>query len=189
MDYEFGISLDASAVTQRHTLYDSDEEENDIKNPEEIFHVTDTSGPTPDKSGCILLITVGQAASIFVRSYCVVDDTPVSRITSAQPTVIKDKYFSDNGGDSDQSVTISEVYSPKTTDGCDGKYFVCVQEKQLKSEYLNIWCSKVRTVQCKCLCKTIRIEETIMLLIMCKTLGNQICSTQSCTYSHISSVG
>lgn len=138
MDLDFGISLDPSAVTQRHTLYDSDEEETEIENIDEIFSVADSDSQKP---GCTLILTVGQTASIFARSYFELETDPVCKVTSKTPTVIKDKYFPSS---SDQSTTtISEVYEAKTASGCTDEYLVCVHERELKSEYLNIWCSKV----------------------------------------------
>ena len=62
MDHDFGIILDPYTVTQRHTLYDSDEEETE-ENVSGCFSISSET-QLQELSECTLLIAVGQTAAI-----------------------------------------------------------------------------------------------------------------------------
>ena len=140
MDLDFGISLDAAAVTQRHTLYDSDEEDEEIGDVNSVFSINAT---TPAKlDGATLLVAVGPTASIFARSYFILESEPLYLISGSDKVVQRPYTAIKKDSDDKTTVTISEIFSAKrNTPG--SPFLVCVHEKPLASEYCNIWCAKV----------------------------------------------
>lgn len=146
---EFGLYVDPLPLTQRHTLYDSDEEE--AENEEERVTISVTDPEVSITEGGVLLVAVGLTASIFARSYPILVEGATCSIVANSNTVLKGTYFPASREDQvgkkttcDDSFRVSEVFAVKsggTGDG--GNSFVCVHEKPLKPEYCNTWASKV----------------------------------------------
>ena len=141
MDLGFGISLDPLLVTQRHTLDDSeDEDEEDLQKTPVIFSVV---GMVPNSRGT-LLMAVGQTPAVFMRSFLDLEKEAAYVVTTETARVVKNSCFPSPSKDL-QSVTISEVYAAKRK-VAGAPFLVCVHEKSLKSEYGNMWATTVRTV-------------------------------------------
>lgn len=145
MDFEFGISLDPAAVTQRHTLYDSDEEEEEIEIASGVFSVN-LKAPISG-GGVALLVAIGQTAAIFARSYFVLDSEPLCQITSESSKVLAGRYFESRltahaKEDARVTVQVGEVYNAKRKSP-GAPFLVCIFENALKSEYCNLWAAKV----------------------------------------------
>ena len=139
MDFDFGISLDASAVAQRHTLYDSDEEEEEIGDVKSILTISATSAKL---DGATLLVAVGQTASIFAKSNFILESDPLYVISGPDKVLQHPDAASRKAADEKTSVTVSEIFSAKTNVP-GSPFLVCIHEKPLASEYCNIWCAKV----------------------------------------------
>ena len=147
---EFGLYVDPSSLTQRHALYDSEEEE---ENGKEAVDITiSDAGTAPIKEGDTLIVAVETTASIFVQSYLAVVDGPVRSLVANSPTVFKGKFFpSPRSSHADEKksedpVCVSEVFAAKTNSEEKGSCCVCVHAKPLKPEYCNTWASKVKCV-------------------------------------------
>lgn len=150
---EFGLYVDPVVLTQRHTLYDSDEEE--AENEEEKVTISITDSEVSVVEGGVLLVGVGLTASIFAQSYPILAEGATCSILANSKAVLKDTYFPASGTGHavgkktvcDDTFCLSEVFavqSEGTGDG--GNSFVCVHEKPLKPEYCNTWASKVSQI-------------------------------------------
>lgn len=144
----FGISLDPSAVTQRHTLYDSDE---DDENPKPQFTV-EVCSPSPVNAVAVpLVITVGQPASVFVKSqFCLETchpNNPVSFQTSSI-NIFKDQYFPSPAAvdGSGGQCTVTEVYPAQARNGGEAEVQFLIHNRDLKPENVNVWSGKVSLV-------------------------------------------
>lgn len=147
---EFGISLDQLLVAQRHTLYDSDEEEEEVKGADELFSVGLADGPPLAGEKCSLLIALGEAAVTFVRSYLDLQEHPTFNLVSRTSKVLKGLHFPAHGGkeesDKESSLAVSSAYVAREKQ-CDskegGQIMVVTHDKPLKPEYCNLWAAKV----------------------------------------------
>ena len=143
MEQELGIFLDPSTVTQRHALYDSDEEEETEENVSGCFS-TSAETQLQELSKCTLLIAVGQTAAIFTKSYLVLDPDPCSIITTNSPKALKNKYFAEKGVLAEGEVLpVGELYRVKKKSTSSGPIIICIHEQPLSSEYCNPWSQKV----------------------------------------------
>ena len=165
---EFGLYVDPSSLTQRHALYDSEEEE---ENGKETVDITRSdAGTAPIKEGGTLIVAVGTTASIFVQSYLAVVDGPLCSLVANSPTVFKGKFFPSprrshaDETKSEDSVCVSEVFAAKTNSEEKGSCCVCVHEKNLKPEYCNAWASKVKCTF-QCVFRSHNIECDMFLLV------------------------
>ena len=140
MDLDFGISLDAAAVTQRHTLYDSDEEEEEIGDLNSAFTISATTSAKLD--GATLLVAVGSTASIFARSYFILEPDPLCLISGSDKVVQQPYTAIKKSSDDKTTVTVGEIFSAKRS-VAGSPFLVCTHEKPLASQYCNIWCAKV----------------------------------------------
>lgn len=146
---EFGLYVDPIVLTQRHTLYDSDEEESETEKTEVTITASQSDSKVPISEGGTLLVAVGLTASIFAKSYPHLVDRPSCSIVANSQTVFQGKYFPPKGRETaekvrDDVVHLSEVYAVKSeASGEGGNCFVCAHEKPLKPEYCNTWASKV----------------------------------------------
>ena len=146
---EFGLYVDPIVLTQRHTLYDSDEEENETEKTEVAITASQSDSKLPVSEGGTLLIAVGLTASIFAKSYPLLVDRPSCSIVANSQTVLQGKYFPPKGQETaekvhDDVVCLSEMYAVKSeASGEGGNCFICAHEKPLKPEYCNAWASKV----------------------------------------------
>ena len=144
---EFGLFVDPVNLTQRHTLYDSDEEDENDKDTADIT-ISD-SGAVLVKEGGTLLVAVGTTASIFAQSHVSLVDSIVCSLVANSQTVFKGKFFpspkSSHTTKNDDMVRVSEVYAVNSNSEREGdSCYVCVHEKPLKPEYCNAWASKVK---------------------------------------------
>ena len=140
MDLDF-ISLD---VAQRHTLYDSDEEDEVIENAAEIFSVT-SQAKLQELSKPTLLIAVGQTAAIFAKSYLFLEPEPLSVMTTSSQKVFKNRFFAEKA--TDDVLCVSELYVAKLKSP-GNSFLVCIHEQPLNSEYCNLWSLKVSWLAC-----------------------------------------
>lgn len=145
---EFGLYVDPAVVTQRHALYDSDEE--DVETEKEEINISFSDCRSSIAEGGTLLIAVGLTTSIFVQSYPVLESESCCSILANSETIFKDKYFpsgsQERKGSRDDLTRLSEVYGVKNGASgtrSRGNCFVCVHEKPLKADYCNMWASKV----------------------------------------------
>lgn len=143
---DFGISLDPSAVAQRHCLEDSDEEEEDevdIKsdgNEADIFTVPEKPCTDLGPGVNIVIFTIGLPASIFIKSYLNLESIPSFKVTTSFPTVFKDKFFTTSAP---QPQTVDEVFEVQNKGGKSEKFLVCVHKQQLTPQHCNLWCNRV----------------------------------------------
>ena len=141
---DFGISLDPSSVVQRHSLEDSDEEEDEsetVGNATETFTVPNRRDQL-DPAGK-LIIAIGQPAVIFIKSYLDLEPLPSYTISTKTLTAFKDKHFSSGTHHQDDTYTVSEGSDAKRTGSDVGRCLVCTHQQPLNSKYCNLWCSKV----------------------------------------------
>lgn len=149
MDAAYGISLDPSAVSQRHTLCDSDDED-ELECVNSPFTI-DISTPYPEFTppAVSLIVAVGQPASIFVKSHLYLKTLPSSDsvlFQTSHPNAFKDQYFT--AKPCDQCV-VTEVYSAtqRETGGASDTH-VCVHDRNLKPDNVNVWSTKVSCKSC-----------------------------------------
>ena len=143
MDHDLGIVLDPYTVTQRHALYDSDEEEETEENVSGCFSISSET-QLQELSGCTLLIAVGQIAAIFTKSYLILEPEPFSVITTNSLKALKDKYFAEKGVLAEGEVLpVSELYRARKRSASSRPVLVCIHEQPLNSEYCNPWSQKV----------------------------------------------
>ncbi len=148
---DFGISLDPLSVTQRHAVYDSDEEEQEeAEGTAENFFIRGTSSSS---ESCTLLIALGQVSVTFVRSFLILEDQPTFLLSSRTSKVVKGLHFParSHEGEGGQELPdpVSSVYvarGKQPGSGEEGLFLVCTHEKVLKSEYCNLWAAKVNLV-------------------------------------------
>lgn len=143
MDLDFGI-LD---VAQRHSLYDSDEEDEVMENPAGIFSIS-SQAKLQGLSKPTLLIAVGQTAAIFVKSYLFLEPEPLSVMTTSSQKVFKNRFFAEKA--TDEVLPVSELYVAKLKSS-GNSFLVCVHEQPLNSEYCNLWSLKVSWLACSVL--------------------------------------
>ena len=167
----FGLYVDPIVLSQRHTLYDSDEEAENEKENEISITVTDAKQPVTE--GGILLVAVGLTASIFAQSYPVLVDGPTCSILADSQTVFKDKYFpsrakAESKLDPDDLVCLSEMYAVKSDSSVDrGNCFVCVHKQPLKPEHCNSWASKVHVLVYYSYVDSISEISIIIIVLIC----------------------
>ena len=131
MSLDFGISLDPSAVLQRHSLQDSDDEEEE----RQIELIAIPFTPAARRSRVIFAF--GTAASIFTNSYFTIHDAPTYQIRSDCITVYKEKSFPSC---KKEKPVLSEVFDVHCT---NESFSLCVHVSELKSIYCQSWCSLV----------------------------------------------
>ena len=140
MDQDIGIALD---VTQRHALYDSDEEEETEENVSGCFSVSSET-QLQGLSECTLLIAVGQTAAIFTKSNLILEPEPFSVIAANSLKGLKDKYFAEKGVlEEGEVLPVSELYRARKKSTNSRPVLVCIHEQSLNSEYCNPWSQKV----------------------------------------------
>lgn len=138
---DFGISLEASSVIQRHSLEDSDEEEEEsgIDTPQTEYFISPDKTCTLGLHGGNLILALGHAASIFVKSFLTLEAIPSCTIKTNSPTVFKDKYFST----SPKTEVVSEGFVVKGKTPESENFLVCTHEQPLTSLHCNSWCARV----------------------------------------------
>ena len=141
---DFGISLDASAVTQRHCLEDSDEEEEES----ETTGITSETFTVPDRRDEVvavsnLIIALGQPAVVFAKSYLDLEPLNSCTILTDKLTAFKDKYFSTGVHRQGNTYTVSEGFDVKCIGSNLERCVLCSHEQPLSSQHCNLWCSKV----------------------------------------------
>ena len=170
---EFGLYVDPVPLIQRHTLYDSDEEE--AENEEEKVTISITDAEVSVNEGGVLLVAVGLTASIFAQSYPILVEGATCSIVANSSTVLKGTYFSASETGQvgkktvcDDSFRVSEVFAVKSDNTGDGRNsFVCVHEKPLKPEYCNAWTAKVSQIYHIQICVYQKKECCLELSMIC----------------------
>lgn len=185
---EFGLYVDPIVLTQRHTLYDSDEEETETEKTGVAITVSSTQSDSKVlvSEGGTLLVGVGLTASIFAQSYPLLADRPCCSIVANSQTVFQGKYFPPKGQEvaekvRDDVICLSELYAVKSEASREeGNCFVCVHEKPLKPEYCNAWASKVCDNVCTCMrrCYFSRFElhNLVPKLFVWRRGGGRFCT-------------
>ena len=136
---EFGLSLDALSVPQRHAFYDSDEEEEEEKRITSQLSNPFACDPPHALRGKTLLLALGTTASVFLRSYlCLREGTVFS--LRAEGRALRGKPFSGGAG---EQLVVSEGLCVYGREEC----VVCVHEKELQLELCSQWVEKVRKRQ------------------------------------------
>lgn len=137
---ESGLSLDPYSVPQRHTFYDSDEDDS-VEDKEEVLALHCSPGLTIKSR--LLLVCVSATAITLAQSYLDVErDAVVCKIsTTSAKKVIKGRCFSSRG--SPENTSKEEVISDVCTASGDGKVTVCLQREKLNSDFCNAWSEKV----------------------------------------------
>ena len=135
---EFGLSLDALSVPQRHALYDSDEEEEEEKRiTSEHSNAFSLACDSPHAlRGKTLLLALGTTASVFLRSYLRLREGTVLSLR-AEGRALRGKPFSGWPG---KQLVVSEALCVEGREEC----VVCVHEKELQLELCSQWVEKVR---------------------------------------------
>lgn len=140
---EFGISLDASSVPQRHCLEDSEEEEDDEVDIDheqtQIFISSDVARSSPSRAN--LILALGQSAAVFIKSYLNIEPVPSYRVETNSHMVFKDKHFPTNT--EGQTNAVSEGFEVGCKSSENEKFFACIHEQQLNSQHCILWCAKV----------------------------------------------
>ena len=139
---EFGLSLDPLAVPQRHTLYDSESDEE--KEPQtqseldSVFAVDGRSTNVEERflTGKGLVIAVGSSASVFVRSFVRLRAELLCSVRADAGRVQRGKHFS-NGSGAEEITQFHEVEG-------NAEWVVCSHDKELRIEYCNLWTEKVQ---------------------------------------------
>ena len=138
---ESGLSLDPYSVPQRHTFYDSDEDDT-VEEDEEVFALRYSSDSVVRSR--LLLVCVSPTASTLAQSYLdVKTDAALCKIaTNSASKVIKGRCFSSQDSTESsnaQEETISDVYAASGV----GKVTVCLQRENVNWEFCNSWSEKV----------------------------------------------
>lgn len=138
---DFGISLDPLAVPQRHTLYDSESDEEDEHHHDRIGQLRSAFAVGKrEKSELLtrkyLLIGIGTTASVFVRSFVHLRKETLFSLQAETEDVLASKQFP--SGKSREDITV--FYE---VEGAAEKWVVCAHEAELRVEYSNFWTEKV----------------------------------------------
>ena len=142
-EMEFGLSLDPLAVSQRHTLYDSEsEEETEPQSQSELdsaFVVDGRSTNFEERflAGKRLFVAVGSSASVFVRSFIRLREESLCSVRADAAKVQKGKHFSSGNG-------TEEITQFHEVEG-NTEWAVCYHDTELRLEYCNLWTEKVYT--------------------------------------------
>ncbi len=141
---DFGMSLDSSSVGQRHCFEDSDDEEENSSSELSIIRESFTLFPENIEKGqstTVLFITIGDAASIFAKSYFSLKSIPSSKILANSVTVFKNKFFP--GNKISPTHTVSEFLNIEPKDE-GSNLTLCDHPEMLNSQYSNVWCAEVK---------------------------------------------
>lgn len=129
--------VDPASLTQRHCLEDSDEEDESLTTQSTdagSFIIPEDTAKLPPGSN--LIITIGQAASIFAQSYLSITPLPFCTISTDCQTVFKDKHFSSS---STAQFVVSEGFAVQGYK----QFYLCTHQRELNSQLCNSWCDKV----------------------------------------------
>ncbi len=129
---EFGISLDPSSVPQRHALYDSDEEDEQIDTQQADFVFQPSTLDSIHKNNT-LVVAIGQTACIFAKSLFTL--SPLSTLEASTRGIFQGTYFPKTG---EASCLVSELMCAD-----EGDAVFCLHENSLKPEHVNAWFKKV----------------------------------------------
>ena len=149
MEFEFGLSLDPSAVTLRHTLDDEEEEEDSgaekWSDPRVVFSGAGSERVT---KGGIIVMAAGEAASIFAKSHLeLLSVETACAITSPHGDIFKDACFPSEKAAPARAhgeAAVSELYRVKGAPASEhGLAHLCLHERQLCAEWCNPWAEKV----------------------------------------------
>lgn len=129
---EFGISLDPSSVPQRHALYDSDEEDEQVDTQQADFVFQPSTLDSTHKNNT-LVVAIGQTACIFAKSVFIL--SPLSTLEASTRGIFQGTYFPKTG---EASCLVSELMCAD-----EGDAVFCLHENSLKPEHVNAWFKKV----------------------------------------------
>ena len=139
--------VDPASLAQRHCLEDSDEEDESLTTPSTgagSFIIPEDTAKLPP--GSYLILTIGQAASIFAQSYLSLTPLPSCTISTECQTMFKDKYFSKS---STAQCVVSEGFTAQSKESAE-QFYLCTHKRELNSQHCNLWCEKV-SVSFRCL--------------------------------------
>ena len=131
-------------MSQRHALYDSDsEEEDECQRPYDDPGATDAGRESSSDflTGRTLLVGVGSTASVFLRSFVRLNDTPAISLPAEAVAAVGRKgsrIVDDRRGPHE----IASRGILRTAEG-DCGWVACVQPKLQRPEYGNRWTEKV----------------------------------------------
>ena len=138
---EFGLSLDPLSVPQRHTLYDSESDEEKEPQPQSeldsVFAVDGRNTNVEERflTGKGLVVAVGSFASVFVRSFVRLRTELLCSVRADAGKVQRGKHFSCGSG-------AEEITHFHEVEG-NAEWVVCSHDKELRIEYCNSWTEKV----------------------------------------------
>jgi hypothetical protein len=136
---DFGMSLDPLSVPQRHTLYDSDsDEEREQQEPQtdsDEFTLEPSGDLAAHLAGKALLVGVGATASAFLRSFVCLSNEPSFTVQADAETVGKGAHFRKG-----KQRIATAIHS---TVGGAGSWVACAHPGELRPEYCNRWTEKV----------------------------------------------
>ena len=125
----FGLSLDPSAVPQRHCFYESDEEEEET-DQQPLFKFSRREDAV--KTSCLILCT-SATASAFIRSHLCVEEEPFATISCVSRSKILEGHQFDSG-QLDSSDQVTSFYWTKGKNAV-----VCSHEQGLNADVCNAW--------------------------------------------------
>jgi hypothetical protein len=145
---DFGISLDASSVSQRHCFEDSEDSDEDEVDTEQTHIFTSPNGGARDSvlRGTNLIIAIGLSPSIFIKSYLNLKLVSSYTVATNTPALFKDRHFSSST--ESPTMTVSEGFEVGCRSPESEVFLACTHEQQLNSKYCNLWCAKVSIVSC-----------------------------------------
>lgn len=158
---DFGISLDPLAVPQRHTLYDSEsdeEREKQHQNEREAFAVCENESGGASLTGKVILVGVGSTASIFVQSFVSLREEQAFSLKADIDKVQKGRGFLP-GKEAVRDVTVFHCLTDTSS------WLACLHATELGAEFCNRWTEKVIVIyshvccvdlylyKCRCLVK------------------------------------
>ena len=141
---DFGISLDASAVSQRHCLEDSDAEEDDEVDSGQIQLFTSPDVATSNAiTGANLIMGIGQSASIFIESYLSLEPIPAFTVQTDSHTAFQSWPRSTHSQRS--AYAVSEGFKVNCKNPEQENFIACTHKELLNTLQCNSWCSRVST--------------------------------------------
>ena len=136
---DFGISLDPLDVAQRHSLYDSESEEEseqEHQNETDVFTVDGRGEDRNFLAGRGLLLAFGSTASVFARSFVRLREEPFLSLQADASRAKRGTNFPRGKG-------AKNITHFQYTEEEDPKWIVCVHDTELLVEHCNHWAEKV----------------------------------------------
>ena len=152
---DFGISLDPLAVSQRHALYDDSESEEEAEAEREQLPPTlaeERPANAEFLTGRFLIIGLGSTASVFLKSFVCLRDTPSLSLPATE--ISAEEKRERFGGRGVQEISAVDFYEA-------ADWVVCAHSKELRAEYSNRWAEKASSYT------LFQCEMTISACVVC----------------------